>query len=134
PCHGQEQQRQLDVLVRGEDREQVVELEDEADASRPPPGQLALRHGRDVLVADVDVAAGWRVEPGDQVEERRLPRPGRAHEGEEVALGDVEGELLQDADLLGAAGERLVQVANADEGPGTRWHTGRSARNWLFFR
>ena len=40
----QQQQRQFDVLVGRQHRQQVVELEHEADVPRPPAGQLALGH------------------------------------------------------------------------------------------
>jgi len=42
-AEGQEQQRQLDVLVGRQHRQQVVELEDEADVAGPPFGQLRPR-------------------------------------------------------------------------------------------
>ena len=38
-----QQQRQLDVARRGQHRQQVVQLEDEADVPRPPRRQLAAR-------------------------------------------------------------------------------------------
>ena len=65
------QQRQFHVLVRREHRQQVVELEDEADVPRPPAGQLALGHLGDFQSADDD-AARRLIQPGDQVQERRL--------------------------------------------------------------
>ena len=49
-----QQQRQLDVLERGEHRHQVVELEDEADVRRAPRGELRLGELRDVDAGDVD--------------------------------------------------------------------------------
>src|SRR5205085_11061307 len=42
-------------------------------------------------------------------------RSGRAHEGEELALGYVEVQVGEDLDLLAAADERLVQAAHADD-------------------
>ena len=52
-----EQQRQLDVLERGEHRNQVVELEDEADVPRAPRGERALGQAADLGVADPDRSA-----------------------------------------------------------------------------
>ena len=52
-----QQQRQLDVSRRGQHRQQVVELEDEADVARPPPRQLAAGQLVDAIAADVDRAA-----------------------------------------------------------------------------
>ena len=42
----QQEQRQLDVLVGRQHRQEVVELEDEAEVSRPPAGQLRFGHRR----------------------------------------------------------------------------------------
>ena len=69
----------------------------------------------DVHAADLHRPAGRRIEPADQVEQRRLARPGRAHQRQEVALRDVEVDALQDVDALAAAREVLVNVANLDE-------------------
>ena len=48
-----------------------------------------------------------------------LPRPGRPHEREELGLAHVEREVAEDVDRLGAAGERLVQVADLERARGT---------------
>ena len=53
PC---QQQRQLDVLERGQHRHQVVELEDEADVRGAPVGELAFAQRGDVDAADLDAA------------------------------------------------------------------------------
>ena len=87
---GNKQQRQLDVLIRREHRQQVIELEDEADVPRPPAGELAFGHLRDAVVADPDFAFAGLVEAGDQVEQRRLARAAGAHQAEELAFGDFE--------------------------------------------
>src|SRR5215212_4804954 len=46
------QERQLDVLDRGEDRDQVVGLEDEAHLLRPEACALPVGHARDGLALD----------------------------------------------------------------------------------
>ena len=56
-----------------------------------------------------------RVEPADQVEQRRLARAGRAHQREEISLGDIEVDALQDVDALTAPLKHLVQIANRDQ-------------------
>jgi hypothetical protein len=68
----QQQERQLDVLVRGEDRQQMIELENEADVPGAPARELALRHSRDEIVADPDFARGRLIESGNQIQQRRL--------------------------------------------------------------
>ena len=78
-------------------------------------GELAARQRVDAIARDVDRALGRRVEPADQVEQRRLAGAGRSHQREEVARGDVERDPLEDVDLLAAAIVDLVQVADFDQ-------------------
>ena len=58
-----------------------------------------LRQLRDVGAADDDAAPRRRVDPGDQVQERRLPGARRSHEREVLPRRNVEVEVLQDEDL-----------------------------------
>ena len=110
-----QQQRQLDVLLRREHRHQVVELEDEADLGGAPLGERAAAELVEPLAADRDAAARGHVEAADEVEQRRLARARRAHQGEEVALLDVEVDVVQHLDLLLAALVHLRQVADLDQ-------------------
>ena len=60
--------------------------------------------------------AGRRdVQAAQEVQERRLARAARAHEGDELARVHVEVQPLQDVDLLAAAPVALVEPARADE-------------------
>ena len=58
--------RQGDVLLGGEGRQQVEELEDEADVAAAELGEGVVAHRRDLRVADPDVARRWagRGRPG----------------------------------------------------------------------
>ena len=70
---------QADVLDRGEERQQVVGLEDEPELVAAQARALALGQARDLVPADRHAAGGRRLEPADQAEQRRLPaaaRPG----------------------------------------------------------
>ena len=80
-----QQQRQLDVALRRQHRHQVVELEHEADGRGAPFRQCAAAELVDALAADADAAGGRRVEPADQVEQRRLAGAGRPHQRQEIA-------------------------------------------------
>ena len=101
-----QQQRQLDVALGGQHRQQVVELEDEADVLRAPaptarrPTSLSMRSPPTSIAP-----SRRRVEPADQVEQRRLARAGRAHQREEIALRNVEVDALEHVDALAAARE-----------------------------
>ena len=75
-----ERHRQRDVLDRGQRRNEVVGLEDEAEAVAADLRQLLVGKRAEVDVADVDVTARERVEPGEAVQQRRLARARRTHD------------------------------------------------------
>ena len=93
----------------------MIELEDEADVPGPPAGQLAFAHGGNQLVLHPDVALAGRIDPGDQVQERRLARAAGPHQAQELALGHFQREVLEDVDALAAAAEELVDVVDAND-------------------
>src|SRR5262249_14780721 len=95
-----EQERQLHVLGRVQDRDQVVELEDEAHVVAAAGRERALGGWPDLGARDDDLARGRAVDARDQVEERRLARARGAHQGYELALGHLEVDAVEDHDLL----------------------------------
>ncbi len=90
---------QRDVLRRGQRRQQVELLEDEADAVAAQLGQLPVRQARELHVADEHPAAADRVEAGQAVHQRRLARTGRPHDRREPAPGEVQVDAAQRGDL-----------------------------------
>ncbi|KAG1081628.1 hypothetical protein G6F40_015417 [Rhizopus arrhizus] len=106
-----QQQRQLDVLLRGQHRHQVVELEHEADVVAAPGRQLAAAHLVDALAFDADLAAAGVVQAADQVEQGGLARTGGAHQRDEVAARDVQVDAVQHLHFLGATLVGLGDVA-----------------------
>ena len=95
------------VLVAGETRPRTTARRPRASASAPPspsttlssdagPRQQAgvLEHDRAAL-GDEDVALGAPVEPGEDAQQRGLPRAAAPEEGDELAGGDVEVEAPQ---------------------------------------
>ena len=109
-----QQQRQLDVLRRGQHRHQIVELEDEADIGGAKARELALRQPVDALPGDMDLAARRPVDAAEQIEQRRLARARRPHHGDEVAARDGEVEVVEDRDRLLALDEALAQAGEAN--------------------
>ncbi len=78
-------ERQRDVLQRGQRRHQVVRLEDEADLVATQLREcLVVQAATRSVVADEHLPVGERVEAGDAVHERRLARARRAHDGAEA--------------------------------------------------
>src|SRR6516165_3546683 len=83
-------QREGDIVRRGEGRQQVVGLEDEADVVAAQPGQPALRQRGDLGAADPHPPAVGAVQPRHAVHERGLTGPGRSHDGGEGPGADVQ--------------------------------------------
>src|SRR6266576_444197 len=100
-----QEQRQLHVAFRGEHGKQVVELENKADVPRPPGGEPAVGEFVDVLARDAHAAAGWAVQPADQIQQRAFARPRRPHQCEEFALRNFQMQIRQHMNVLRAAME-----------------------------
>ncbi len=110
-----EQEGQFHVLESGQDRNQVVHLEDKAHVACAPGREPSGRHVSDLIAGHRDAAGGRQIEPSQQVEERGLARAAGTHEGDELAFVDVQVQALKDVDLLAAALVLLVQVAHSDQ-------------------
>jgi len=89
-------------------REERVVLEDGVHVA------VERRGGGDVAPAQADRAGRRPLEAGDHPQHRRLTRPGRAEQGDELAVGDVQVESVDRDD---AARELL---ADSPQGDG-RW-------------
>ena len=98
-----EREGQGDVLVRGQRRHQVVRLEHEADPVAAQPGQRPVVEGAELGGADVHLAGGERVEPGEDVHQRRFARARRPHHGREPAGRDLEVDVVEGGHGLVAA-------------------------------
>ena len=88
-------ERKIDVLGDGKIVEQMVALEDHADAlAGEVRALLAIervdRRGSKPVLAEPTV-----VEQGEHVEKRRLPCPGRTHHGDKFAFTDGEADAAQ---------------------------------------
>src|SRR5215470_10439360 len=67
-----EQQRQLDILKRGKNRNQVVHLKDEAYVPGPPLRERAARHVGDFVSVHGDGASGRNIQAAKQIQQRGL--------------------------------------------------------------
>src|SRR5439155_19447056 len=107
-------QRHIEVLGHGEIVEQVVLLEHEADVllvERHAVLGLHLVHG---MIEEAVLARPVAVEHAEHGEQRGLPRPGWAHDGDELARGDVDRDLPQDEQAAVPLGDGLVEGAKGD--------------------
>src|SRR6185436_12900884 len=110
-----QQQRQLHVLLGGQRRQQVVQLEHESHVLRSPSREPSAAERSDLDAADVNTAAARCIEAADQIEQGRLAGARRPHQREKFAGLDVEVHALQHVDAFTAAREVLVDIANLDE-------------------
>jgi hypothetical protein len=113
-----EQQRQLNVLRRREHGDQVEGLEDEAHLGRAVAragrvGQLVNGFPVNEHAAGVDL-----VQPRDAVQERRLARARRAHDGDELALRDLEVEPVERHHFVPARAVHLAHALRDEDRPG----------------
>ena len=120
-----EVQHDQDVLQAGQERDQVVELEDEADLVQPQPAQVALQPAVvvDHLVIQADAAATRLGDGADHVQERALAGAARAKQPHDLARIDVEADGTQRVDPGRAAAEMLGDLADLDEGAWRNRHS-----------
>jgi hypothetical protein len=81
-------------------------------------GQLVVVHPADFLAVEEVGAPAGRVEAANQVHQRRLARPRRAHDRHVFALLDLDADPAQGVDLLVAHRVGLPQVAGLDQSHG----------------
>ena len=74
-----DRQRQGNVLLRSQHRQQIEELEDEADVLTPQSCQLVVVHAGDIRTGNGHRAGSWPVEAGEDMHQGRLARARRAH-------------------------------------------------------
>src|ERR1044071_4828963 len=102
-----QEQRQLDVFKRSQNRNQVESLKDVADVSIAPNCELALSHPRQVGPHYFDFAFRDAIDTCQQVQERRLAGAARPHQREEISLVQFEIDLIQRDDLKSIAIKKL---------------------------
>jgi hypothetical protein len=109
------EQRQRDVLLDGQARQEVEGLEDEADAVGPVPGPPVGVEAGDLLAVEDDAAFARRVHEAEDVHERRLARARGAEDGDEFALLEIQIHAVQSMDVLIAHAVGLAEAADGDE-------------------
>jgi hypothetical protein len=103
-----------DVLERREVRQELVELEDEADGAVAEGGEAGAGEGGHVLAADQDAARVRFVEGAEDVEQRRLAGTRRSDDRHQLAGLDDEVDAAQHVDHPGAVAVALGQAARLD--------------------
>ena len=108
-------QRQADVLEARERRQQVEELEDEADLVAPDPRQVVVGQAAERFAVDADLAGGRAIEAADQVEQRRLAGAGRPDDRDHLAARDRQRDVVERDDVA-LAFELFGDVVEVNDG------------------
>src|SRR5512139_309479 len=108
-------ERQLYVLEGGEDRDQIIELEDEPDMRGAPGGELRFGQTGDVDVPHGDRAGVGPVQTRNEIQQGALAGARRAHERQEFPLDDGQRDALEHRDDLVSPAVGLAEVANVDD-------------------
>ncbi len=113
-----ELERQHHVLERRQRRQQLKRLEDEAEQPLAQRRARILVQSGERDAVEPDVAVARAVEPGEQAQQRRLARTGRADDGDRVAGFDVEADVVEDRERRVAARHDLGQPGGAEDAIG----------------
>src|SRR5258707_15890196 len=109
-----QEQRQGDVLLYVEDRDQVVELVDQPDLSAAENSQFRLVEGADVRAIHQHLAVAGRIHPAQDVQQRRFARARRADDGDELTLFHTEADVIYGFDLRIAFSVYLRKVVHLE--------------------
>jgi len=90
-----QEQRQANVFANAHRREQVEELEDDAEFRPAVGGQFGFAGTVQRQPGDDDFTGGRCIESADQMHERALATAARAGDGDEFALRDLERDIVQ---------------------------------------
>src|SRR6185369_17585099 len=93
--------RQHDVLDDGQGRQELEELEDDADVLAAEAGQRVLAHLFNRLPGHAHAAAGGPVDAGDHVDQGGFARAAGAADAHKLARVDGEVDALEHVDDAG---------------------------------
>lgn len=96
--------------------DKVAGLRQDTDTAGARPGPLGLGAMADPLPADVDVASGRLVQPGQARQQGGLARPGGSDDGDGLTALDVEGHPAQGEGLLLSGAEEPVELPGVEGG------------------
>ncbi len=88
-----------DVFLDGEFRQEMVELEDEAEGLVPQVVAVGIGGGKDIDIIENHGSLIGPVEGAEEVHEGALPAAGDADDGQEFSLFDLEVHAAEDGDL-----------------------------------
>ncbi len=90
-----ELKRQQHIFQSRQVRQQLEGLEDESEALRAHARAPVLIQGKDVLAKEMHGAAAGNVQSGEQAQQRRFARSGRAQDCHRLAAVDGQGDIFE---------------------------------------
>ena len=114
--HARDGERELDVFEHRLVRDEVIRLEDEADAVVAVDVPIAVAVLLGGLALNDEVARGVVVEAADDVEEGRLAAAALAEDADELALTELEADPLESGDRAGSHLVILLDVGELEHG------------------
>ena len=106
--------RQHHIVQQGDTRKQLKGLENKADIPSAPDCLFHLIHFINALPADGDLTLSRVVQPGDHVQERRLPCPGFPDHAKILALPHRKVDPAQCGCFHSPLAIRFFQSTNLD--------------------
>src|SRR6185437_11512493 len=100
----------LHVLLGRQRRDQVEALEDEADLVGADAGELAVAELRQARRAELHRSGGRAVERAEHLQQGRLAAAGRALDGDELAVRDLQGDVVERDNLAAGLAVLLGDV------------------------
>src|SRR5438034_7638999 len=104
-------ERHLDVLRRGQRRDQVELLEDEADPLQPELGELAVTELRELASFEEHLPGRRAVEGAEQLQQGRFARAAWTDDDHEFAAVDLQGDVADSLHLRAAAADAAADLA-----------------------
>src|SRR5499427_6710189 len=105
-----DEERQVDVLTRGQGREQAERLEHHAELAGPPARHLGCgQFGERPPVPPHDSAIRW-LESSDYAEQRALPRARWSHDDHQLARPELKRDVSKGHRACAAKAEPSVEL------------------------
>src|SRR5258708_31738996 len=108
-------ERDFEIFEDGEIVDQVIALENEADVGLVQLVAFLDIEFVDRLIVKVVFAAPRAVEHADDAEQSGFSRAGRAHEGDEFALLNVQRDAAQHKKLAAASLENFLEISQLNQ-------------------
>src|SRR5262245_16832840 len=95
-----EDERQGNVLQRGQCWQQVEELKDEADPGTPEESNLVIRHLPNEALIHQQLTAGGTIQTTDEMEQRAFSGAARPHDDSKFSSSDIQRDAVESDDFV----------------------------------